>query len=190
MEPATGHDVTRLLAAWKEGDKDALDALMQVVYDELRRIATAHLRRERPGHTLQPTALIHEAYMRLMQGDKPHCSNRVHFFAVTARIMRRVLIDATRKHRAEKRGQRFRTDLTDNMAAVWQRDVDLLELDAALEGLAKVDERKCRVIEMKYFGGLTREEIAASLGTSDATVGRDIRLAEAWLRREIASMDK
>jgi RNA polymerase sigma factor (TIGR02999 family) len=190
MEPAAGHDITRLLAAWKKGDKDALDALMPVVYDELRRIAAAHLRRERLGHTLQPTALIHEAYMRLMQGDQPRWADRVHFFAVTARIMRRILIDAARKRHAGKRGHGVKTDLTDGMSVAWQRDVDLLQLDNALEALARIDERKCRVIEMKYFGGLTREEIAESLGTSDATVGRDTRLAEAWLRREIASMGK
>jgi RNA polymerase sigma factor (TIGR02999 family) len=180
-------DLTSLLIAWKEGDTEALHELMPLVYHELRRIAAAHLRRERPDHTLQPTALIHEAYLRLIQGKQPAWQSRVHFFAIASRIMRQILVDAARKHQAEKRGGGAQAELADAKALAWERDVEVLQLDAALAALALVDDRKCRMIEMKYFGGLTREEIAEALGISNATVGRDIRFAEAWLHREMGS---
>jgi RNA polymerase sigma factor (TIGR02999 family) len=185
MDMDLDDDVTRLLNVWREGSKDVLDKLIPLIYEELRRIAAAHLRRERPDHTLQPTALIHEAYLRLVQGNQPVWHSRVHFYAIASRIMRQVLVDTARKHQAVKRGQGAKADLNDAMAVVWERDVELLELDDALKALAQTDDRMCKVIEMKYFGGLTREEIAEVTRTSEATVGRDLRLAEAWLRRKM-----
>lgn len=181
-------NVTRLLLAWKNGDDAAVEALMPLVYAELRRIAAAHLRRERPDHTLQPTALIHEAYLRLLNQDQPVWGSRLHFFAFASRIMRQVLVDSARKHRAGKRGHGAATRLTDAMAVAWEPAADLLQLNEALSMLAEIDDRKCRVIEMKYFGGLSRSEIAEALGVSDATVGRYTRLAEAWLSRQMAGL--
>jgi RNA polymerase sigma-70 factor, ECF subfamily len=187
LQPGPAPEVTRLLAAWRDGNNHALDALIPLVYDELHRIAAAHLRRERPGHTLQPTALIHEAYIRLMQGEQPQWESRVHFFGIASHVMRHILVDAARKTQAGKRGGGPKPSLGDMVAVAPERDVDLLKLDDALEALAKLDDRKCQTIEMKYFGGLTREEIAEAMGMSVATVGRDLRLAEAWLRREMAT---
>ena len=181
----TTSDVTRLLVAWHKGDEDAQHRLMPLVYQELRRIATAHLRRERPNHTLEPTALIHEAYLRLVEQEQPAWNSRLHFFAIASRLMRQVLVDAARARRSAKRGQGNKADLSEGMAVTYQGNVDLLQLDSALEELARIDERKCRAIEMKYFGGLTRLEIAAALGSSSATVGRDIQFAEAWLKRQL-----
>jgi RNA polymerase sigma factor (TIGR02999 family) len=180
-------DVTRLLNEWKEGNELVFSELIPLIYDELRRIAAAHLRRERPDHTLQPTALIHEAYLRLIQGNQPLWHSRVHFFAIASRIMRQILVDAARKHQAEKRPHGPKAELQDAAVPVWERDAALLQLDEAIAALSQVDERKCRVIEMKYYGGLTREEIAEVMGTSEATVGRDLRLAEAWLRRRMGA---
>src|ERR1051325_5663458 len=156
-------DVTRLLNEWKEGNEAVLSELIPLIYDELRRIAATHLRRERPDHTLQPTALIHEAYLRLIQGNQTAGHSRVHFFAIASRIMRQILVDAARKYQSEKRGRGAKAVFTDAMGVVWERNVELMQLDDALEALARVDERKCKVIEMKYFGGLSREEIAEAL---------------------------
>jgi RNA polymerase sigma factor (TIGR02999 family) len=179
--------VTGLLVAWKDGNEEALNALMPLVYSELRRIAAAHLRRERPDHTLQPTALIHEAYLRMVDCHRPEWEDRVHFFGIASRLMRNILVDAARKSRAEKRGGGVKIQLETLAAAVPEREMDLLRLDDALKDLGKFDERKCQAIEMKYFGGLSRDEIAKALGASPATVGRDLRLAEAWLRRELGT---
>jgi RNA polymerase sigma-70 factor, ECF subfamily len=184
METQPASDVTHLLVAWKGGNNDALNTLMPLVYGELRRIAASHLRRERPGHTLQPTALIHEAYLRMVQSRQPQWEDRIHFFGIASRVMRNILVDSARRSRAQKRGGGAIVDAEDVDGVAAQRDLDLLRLDDALNTLAELDERKCRAIEMKYFGGLSREEIAGALGTSPATVGRELRLAEAWLRRE------
>jgi len=178
--------ITRLLVEWRGGNKAALDVLMPLVYQELRKLADSYLKRERPDHTLQPTALIHEAYMRLADQRLPDWQNRSHFFGVAAQIMRQVLVDAARKHRAAKRGSGSKTSLEESVLVSAARAPDLVALDDALLELAKFDERKVRVIELKYFGGLTIEETAEALGISDATVSRDLRSAEAWLRRYLS----
>jgi len=178
--------ITRLLVEWKGGRHDALDALMPLVYQELRKLADSYLRRERSDHTLQPTALIHEAYMRLADQRLPEWRNRSHFFGVAAQIMRQVLVDAARKHKAAKRGSGAKTSLDESVVVSTSRAPDLVALDDALLELAKFDERKVRVVELKYFGGLTIEETAEALDISDATVSRDLRSAEAWLGRYLA----
>jgi RNA polymerase sigma factor (TIGR02999 family) len=160
---------------------------MPLVYGELRRIAAAQLRRERPDHTLQPTALIHEAYLRMVDGQRPEWEDRIHFFGIASRLMRNILVDAARRSRAEKRGGGVKIQLDTSADAAPERQMDLLRLDDALRDLGRFDERKCKAIEMKYFGGLSRDEIARALGASPATVGRDLRLAEAWLRRELGA---
>lgn len=181
-------DVTRLLAAWKAGDEQALTALMPKVYGELRRIAEHYIRRERPGHTLQPTALINEAYLKLVQGGMPDWQNRVHFFGIASKIMRQVLVDWARRNCANKRGgAHAQVTLVDNLVVSEERSSELLALDQALTALGQFDERGCRAVEMKYFGGLTMEEIAEALGVSVPTVVRDLRSSEAWLRRQLAS---
>ena len=179
--------ITRLLVEWKTGSKDALESLMPLVYQELRKLADSYLRRERQDHTLQPTALIHEAYMRLADQRLPEWRNRSHFFGVAAQIMRQVLVDAARKHKAAKRGSGSKTSLEESVLVSATRAPDLVALDDALLELAKFDERKVRVIELKYFGGLTIEETAEALGISDATGSRDLRSAEAWPRRDLAA---
>lgn len=179
-------DVTRLLIAWHDGQPAALDELAPIVYAELRRLAAAYMRRERPEHTLQPTALIHEAYMRLVDQSLPVFDSRTHFFGVAARIMRQVLVDFARARRAEKRGSGLKAPLDDAIHLSANPSADLIDLHEALERLAAFDPRKANVIEMRYFGGLTREEVADALHLTLATVKRDLMLAEAWLRRELA----
>ena len=188
MQPTMDPDVTRLLAAWKAGDEQALASLMPKVYGELRRIAEHYIRRERPGHTLQPTALINEAYLKLIQGGMPDWQNRVHFFGIASKIMRQVLVDWARKNCANKRGGvQSQVTLVDNLVVSEERSSELLALDQALTALGQFDERGCRAVEMKYFGGLTMDEIAEALGVSVPTVVRDLRSSEAWLRRQLAS---
>jgi RNA polymerase sigma-70 factor, ECF subfamily len=180
------HDVTRLLSEYRGGNRRALDDLLPLVYGELRRIAGNHLRRERSDHTLQPTALVHEAYMRLAQSAGPSLSDRSHFFAIAARLMRQVLVDHARAHGREKRGGDFaRVTLEDNLLGAAERDVDLLALDAALTALAETDARLCHVVELRYFGGLSIEETAEVLGSSPATVKRDWAVAKTFLRRHL-----
>ncbi len=186
MTPQPEKQITRLLVQWKTGNKDALDVLMPLVYQELRKLADSYLKRERPDHTLQPTALIHEAYMRLADQRLPEWQNRAHFFGVAAQIMRQVLVDAARKHKAAKRGSGSKTSLEESVLVSASRAPDLVALDDALLELAKFDERKVRVIELKYFGGLTIDETAEALAVSAATISRDLRAAEAWLRRYLA----
>jgi len=159
---------------------------MPLVYRELRRIAELHLRRERPGHTLQPTALIHEAYLKLAKQGMPDWQNRAHFFGIASKIMRQVLVDWARKNYASKRGgEATKVSLDEAFVVSRERGSELLALDDALNALAKFDERGSRAVEMKYFGGLALEEIAEALGVSVPTVGRDLRAAEAWLRRAL-----
>lgn len=186
MEDQESKKITRLLVDWKGGSSEALDVLMPLVYQELRKLADSYLRRERPDHTLQPTALINEAYLRLADQRLPEWQNRSHFFGVAAQIMRQVLVDAARKHRAAKRGSGSKTTIEESVLVSASRAPDLVALDDALHELEKFDERKVRVIELKYFGGLTIEETGIALGISDATVSRDLRSAEAWLRRYLS----
>lgn len=181
-----GTEVTRLLEAWRDsGDESALDRLVPLVYDELRALATRRLRNERDGHTLQPTALVHEAYARLVD-SQAEFTDRAHFFALAARTMRRVLVDYARGRNADKRGG-GRTDvtLTGSLAAVEPTTLDLLALDQALDRLGELDERKARVVELRFFGGLTYAEVSVALGVSEATVDRDLRLAKAWLAEQL-----
>jgi len=179
-------EVTRLLAAWRgSGDEDALDRLIPLVYDELHALAARRLRGERPDHTLQATALVHEAYARLVEGDV-RFDDRAHFFALAATAMRRILVDHARHRGRDKRGGgRARVTLNDEIAAAADRPDDILALDEAIERLAEHDERKARVVELHFFGGLTYAEIAAALEVSEATVDRDLRMAKAWLGNEL-----
>jgi RNA polymerase sigma factor (TIGR02999 family) len=178
-------DVTGLLVAWSNGEEAARSRLIDAVYSELRRLARAHLRRERLDHSLSPTALVHEAYLKLVDQRKVHWENRVHFFAIAAHVMRRVLVDHARAHQAAKRGADARVPLLDVDVAAEPRDVDLLALDLALDRLSQVDERQSQLVELRYFGGLTIEETATVLSVSPATVKNDWAFARAWLFREL-----
>jgi RNA polymerase sigma factor (TIGR02999 family) len=183
-------DVTQILREVSGGDAGAPARLMPLVYDELRRLADHYLRRERPDHTLQPTALVHEAYLKLIDQTRVDWQNRAHFFGVAAQLMRRILVDHARRHQAEKRGG-FRQKLTLDEAVDYSqtRDVDLVKLDDALTALAKFDARQSRIVELRFFGGLTIEETAEAIGISPATVKVDWSMAKAWLRREIGGGD-
>ena len=184
---ATGSDVTTLLAAAARGDRGALDEMLPLVYAELRRIAQGYLRAERPDHTLQPTALVHEAYMRLVNQREVDWKNRAQFLGVAANMMRRILVNHAEAHRAEKRGgdmQRITLDRA--VGALEERNLDVLALNAAMEKLAAVDPRKARMVELRFFGGLTNEEIAEVMGISLRTIERDYRLCKAWLHRELS----
>ena len=177
--------VTQLLGAWRSGDEAALEQLTPLVYNELRRLAGRYMQSERPGHTLQATAVVNEAFMRMVDMDVPW-QNRAHFFAIAARLMRRILVDYAKAHRREKRGGK-NTDLTldEGLVESESRDPDLVNLDEALRNLEAVDERKAQVIELHYFGGLTYDEIAEALDLSPATVHRDLRMGKAWLQNEL-----
>jgi RNA polymerase sigma-70 factor (ECF subfamily) len=179
------HDVTQLLAAWQAGDESALERLMPLVYETLQEIASRYLRREDAGHTLQTTALVHEAYLRLVGADRAW-EGRRHFFAVAATTMRRILVDHARaRHRIKRGGEMQRVEL-DTIAAPGDTDpVDILALDAALTALSREDPRKAQAVELHYFGGLDYPETAAALGVGEATVHRDLRFARAWLRRAL-----
>ena len=183
-------DVTNLLLGWSEGDASALERLTPIIYDDLLRLARSRLKREYGNCTLQPTALVHESYLRLADQTKLQCENRAHFYALAANIMRRVLIDHARKRRADKRGAGLRITLKTGMDFAEGRTPDSLVLDEALRKLAEFDERKSRAIELKFYGGMTTEEIALVLGISVATVGRELRLGQAWLRREMSGASK
>jgi RNA polymerase sigma-70 factor (ECF subfamily) len=186
MQTPPSDDVTQLLADWSKGDRAALDQLMPVVYNELRNIARSYLKGERPAHTLQPTALIHEAYVRLIAQNIPAWQSRTHFFGVAAHLMRQILVDHARSHQAAKRGSGGqKLSLDDATIFSKERASDLVALDDALAALASFDQRKCRVIELRFFGGLSVEEMAEALSVSVATVGRELRLAQAWLHREM-----
>lgn len=180
-------DITQMLIDWSNGDRKALDRLMPVVYAELRRQAARHLRRERAGHTLQTTDLIHEAYLRLVDQRSVRWQNRAHFFAVAAQSMRRILVDhARRRHRAKRGGSAIVLPLEEALAvAAGKSDGDLLALDEALTRLATIDARQTQIVELRFFSGLSIEETAEVLGVSLTTVKDDLNLAKAWLRREI-----
>jgi RNA polymerase sigma factor (TIGR02999 family) len=179
-------EVTELLRAWSLGDQSVLDALYRAVYDELHRLAHRYMRRENAGHTLQTTALVHEAYLRLAEAKDLNWKDRAHFFAVSANVMRRILIDEARARRAERRGGgEFVIAIDEALDAEKPEDLDLLALDLALQGLAQVNRRQSNVVELRYFGGLSVDETAAVLGVSPDTVMRDWRFAKAWLKREM-----
>jgi RNA polymerase sigma factor (TIGR02999 family) len=190
--PQTPQNVTELLIGWSKGDKEALDTLVPLVYDELRRQASRYLRRERVGHTLQTTALIHEAYLRLVDQKNVHWQNRAHFFGIAAQLMRRILVDHARtKKRAKRGGSNIRVSFDEANAMVQGQDLDIVALDEALHRLAEIDEQQNRIVELRFFSGLTVEETAEVLGISPATVKRDWSVAKAWLHREITrELDK
>ena len=184
--PQDPGNVTKLLIDWRAGDRAALERLTPIIYDDLMRLARARLRAESRDCTLQPTALVHESYLRLAGETQLAVESRAHFYAVAANVMRRVLIDYARKRKARKRGAGVRVTLQTDMEVADGRDPDSLVLDDALQRLAEFDPRKAQAIELKYFGGLTTEEIGIVLKISVATVGRELRLGQAWLRRELA----
>jgi len=183
----TSHEITQLLLAWSEGDRQALDRLVPLVYDELRRLAQSYMRKERAGQTLQTTALIHEAYLRLIDANRVQWQNRAHFFGVAARLMRQILVATARERGCQKRGGGTEHVSLDEAMVIDERlNEDLVALDEALGELAQFDGRKAQVVEMRFFGGLTEEEIAAALDISPETVRRDWRLARSWLRRKLS----
>ena len=178
--------VTQLLLDWKNGNKQAMDLLVPIVYDELRRLAQGYLRDERSAATLQPTALVNEAYMRLVAQSMPDWESRSHFFGVAAHLMRQILVDHARRHRSAKRGSGApKASLDEALSFAAAKSKDIVALDDALTALAKVDVRKGKVVELRYFGGFSVEETARALDISVATVGREQRMAEAWLYREL-----
>ena len=180
------NQVTELLGRWRGGDGEALDSLIPLVYEELRRIAQHYLRNERPGHTLQSTALVHEAYVRLIRQDLPQWQNRAHFFAVAAQLMRQILVDHARLYRADKRGGGVcNLTLDEAEQDAQQVDVDIVALDDALKTLSAMDPQQGKVVELKFFGGLSIEDTAEVLGVSSSTVKRDWIMARAWLHREL-----
>jgi RNA polymerase sigma-70 factor (ECF subfamily) len=188
-EPTSSLEITRLLRAWSGGDRAALDKLTPVVYKELRRIAQGHMRRENQGNTLQTTALVNEAYLRLVDVANVGWQDRAHFFAVSAQMMRRILVDAARARTSGKRGGGLRrVDLGEIPDISSGRDRELVTLDDALTELAEMDQRKARVIELRFFGGLSVEETAEVLQISPQSVMRDWKLARAWLMRELNSV--
>jgi RNA polymerase sigma factor (TIGR02999 family) len=186
--PSPQQEVTNLLFEWKQGNKAAMDLLTPLVYNELRRLAERYLRNERSAATLQPTALVHEAYLRLVAQSMPDWESRAHFFGVAAHLMRQILVDHARKHRSAKRGGGIdKLSIDEIIGLGTDKPADIIALDDALKTLAEIDERKAKVIELRFFGGLSVEETAVALGVSPATIGREQRLAEAWLHRELSS---
>jgi len=186
MEPSTPGNATRLLAQASCGDGAAAARLMPLVYQELRELAERYLSREPRGHTLQPTALVHEAFLRLMDATHLAPNGQTHFLAIAANVMRRVLVEHARaRHAAKRGGGQMRVTLDSAMAVLPEPDLDLLALDEALEKLATLDARQARVVELRFFGGLTMDEVAEQLGMSKRTVEDDWALARAWLRREL-----
>jgi RNA polymerase sigma factor (TIGR02999 family) len=178
------HNVTQLLARWAKGDQEALRDLTPIVYKELRLIAASYLRKERREHSLQPTALVNEAYLRLVDQKSPDWRDRAHFFGVAARLMRQILVDNARSRWAAKRAA-LTVPLNEAISFQRQRGADLLALDFGLSALEKLDARKCKVVELRYFAGLSINEIGAALDISAVTVRRDLRMAEAWLHKEM-----
>jgi len=188
--PPPAHQVTELLVRWREGDRRALDELMPLVYEELRRLAAHYMRGERPGHTLQTSALVNEAYLRLAGHEEIEWQNRAHFFAVAAQAMRRILVDHARRRGNLKRGGgAHKVNLDQAMIVSGERAAEVVALDDALARLAEIAPRKSRLVELRFFGGLSVEETAEVLGVSPGTVMRDWTFAKAWLRREVAGGD-
>jgi RNA polymerase sigma factor (TIGR02999 family) len=180
------HEVTQILQEWKAGNSSASARLFPLVYEELKRQARRHLFRERVDHTLQATALVHEAYLRLVDQTSPAIENRTHFFAFASRVMRQILVDHAREHKAQKRGGAAQRFCVEDLDALPQQTAgDMLELDEAMRKLETIDERKCRVVDMRFFGGLKETEIAEVLGVTEKTVRRDWQFAKLWLYREL-----
>jgi RNA polymerase sigma factor (TIGR02999 family) len=189
MSALPSHEVSDLLVDWGNGDQTALDKLIPLVYDELRRMAHRYMARENPDHTLQTTALVNDAYLRLVDQRRTRWQNRAQFFGIAARLMRRVLVDHARSHTCEKRGgAAIHVPLDEGTALSPERAADVLALDEALNQLTTIDPRKGQIVELRYFGGFTVEETASLLDVSDVTVMRDWSLAKAWLRREIGKV--
>jgi len=184
--PSSKGEITELLRNWRGGDKAAMDKLLPIVYDELRRLAAGFFRRERLNHTLQATALVHEAYLRLVDQSRVGWENRAHFFGSAAQLMRQILVDHARSHNAAKRGGgEIKVSLAEDMALAGPRELDLIALDVALDELAALDGQQSRIVEMRFFGGLSIEETAEVLGVAPATVKRDWNTAKAWLYRRM-----
>ena len=177
--------VSELLVRWQSGDREALEALVPLVYKELREIARYHLRQERPGHTLQSAALVNEAYLRLVEQRPFDANSRDHFLAIASRLMRQILVDYARNHGAAKRGADNRVELDLSLVLANVPSADLIAVDDALTSLARLDEQQSRIVELRFFGGLGIEEVAESLGVSASTVKRDWNVAKAWLTRHI-----
>jgi RNA polymerase sigma factor (TIGR02999 family) len=186
---SSSQQVSALLARWKAGDEEALRDLVPIVYNELRRLAHRYLQKERPGHTLQSTALVHEAYLRLIKQGGRGFENREHFFAICAQLMRQILVEYARSQRAAKRDRGRRLTLDDAVATAKLRSVDLVELDDALNGLAKPDPQLSRIVELRFFGGLSIEETSRVLGISPATTKREWASARVWLYHELRKTD-
>ena len=182
--------VSELLSRWRSGDQEALDALVPMVYRELRALAHNYLRKERQGHTLQTTALVHEAYLRMVDQRPFSVENRSHFVGVAARLMRQILVDYYRKHGAAKRGADRKLDIDAELVLPQERSANLIALDDALNELAEMDEQQSRLVELKYFGGLTTDEIAEVLGISRSTAKREWNVAKAWLSRQMKRGDR
>lgn len=187
MSADAPHQVTSLLAQWRAGDAAALESLIPLVYGELHRIAHGYLRGERKGHTLQSTALVNEAYLRLVRQEPGEINNRAHFVRVAAHLMRQILVDYARAQRAAKRDGGRRVDLDESLQPLHLADVDLVALDEALSALARLDPRQSQIVEMRFFGGLSVEDTASTLGVSPATVKREWATARAWLSRELTN---
>ena len=190
MTDRSTHDITQLLLSWSDGDPNALDRLAPLVYRELHRLAVRYMGREKPGHTLQATALVHEAYVRLIDWQKVHWQNRAHFFAASAQVMRRILVDYARSRLYAKRGGNARPVSLDEPPQVGESLTALLDLDLALDRLASLDSRISQVVELRYFGGLTVEEAAEVLKVSPITVIRSWNFAKAWLLRELTGKER
>jgi RNA polymerase sigma factor (TIGR02999 family) len=187
VQPTSSEQLTQLLARWRGGDREALDALMPIVYNELRRMAHFYLQRERCDHTLQSTALVHEAYVRLLGQKLPDWQGRAHFFGVAARLMRQILVEYARGHQAAKRGGNVcRVTLDEGALSAQKADLDVVLLDDALQDLAKLDEQQSRIVELRFFGGLSIDDTSEVLGISPATVTREWTTARVWLHREIS----
>jgi len=186
VDPSSGGPVSQLLEKWRSGDSEALNALVPLVYADLRRLAHRHLQRQRPDHTLQSTALVHEAYLRLAKHEKMRFENRTHFFAVLARIMRQILVDYARSQHAAKRDAGIKLILDEAIAPSPLRQVSVVLLDDALQGLSRLDSRQGQIVELRFFGGLSLEETALVLGVSPATVKREWMTARLWLKKQMA----
>ena len=188
---ASPHQITQLLKDWRNGDDTARDQLMTFVYEELRRMAHHHMRKERPGHLLQTSALVHEAYVRLVDQTDVEWQSRAHFYGIAAQMMRRILVDHARARQYAKRaGDAHPVSLDEGAIVSEERSAEVVALDEALAGLAAVDQRKSQIVELRFFGGLSIEETAGVLAVSPGTVMRDWTLAKAWLRREMRATEK
>jgi len=187
---SSSHEVTQLLTDWGNGNQAAADKLMPLVYEELRRLAHQYMNKERPGHTLQTSALVNEAYLRLIDQKQVHWQNRAHFFGIAAQLMRRILVDYARSRRYQKRGgEAQQVELNEAMIVSRERAADVIALDDALKSLAEFDARKSQIVELRFFGGLSIEETAQALAVSPGTVMRDWTLAKAWLRKAVTSQN-